>query len=141
MLFTQGGHGNRYVSFARISPGRLQAFKHGGAEFIGIKTLDGSTPKVACGLHFGCVEWSNIISGELPDDSSSRRKKAIHVGQIGGWCAREQSCITKAFGMSASDPNLIAQLGDDYVEFSTKLQPAGMYISSPLLTYSDDVLL
>ncbi len=29
--------------------------------------------------------------------------------------------------MSASDPDLIAQLGEDYVEFSTKLQPAGMY--------------
>ncbi len=75
MLFTQGGHGNRYVSFAHISPGWLQAFKHGGAEFIGIKTLDGSTPKVACGLHFGCVEWSNIISGELPGDSSSRQRR------------------------------------------------------------------
>ncbi len=94
---------------------------------------------VACTLD--AWNGSNVISGELPDESSSRRKKAIHVGQIGGWCAREQSCITKAFGMSASDPALIAQLGEDYVEFSMKLQPAGMYISSPLLTYSDDALL
>ncbi len=81
-----------------------------------------------------------MFTGELPDESSGRRKKAVHIGQIGGWCVREQSCITKAFGMSASDPPLIAQLGKDYVEFSTKLQPAGMYISSELSTGSDYTL-
>lgn len=129
-MFEQGGVLGRYVCFGRIPPSRLDIVQVGGADFIGVKQAHNASPaKVAVNLMFGSVDWSNITSGDPHEGSSanSRRKKAVHLAQIGGFGIRHQALVCKVFRLNASP---VAQQGEDYVEFSTKLMPTGMvYIS------------
>lgn len=119
--FEQGGEGRRYVSLGRISPGKLQVVKHENAEFVGIKNLSGGAAKVACALHFGMVEMSNLTTGERfsGESTNARLKKAVRVTPIPVFAYREQACISMVFGATTLSP--YAQIAPSFTEFATKL--------------------
>lgn len=135
MLYVQGGEDARYVSFPRISPGRLDVVKLGGIDFIACKDVLGGRSKVACALNLGCVESSNLLATEVDTtakDEHQPRKKYIRVTQVAGWSIREQSVICYALGLTETCP--IVQMGWDdesrlpsSLEFSTKPLYNGLY--------------
>lgn len=135
MLYVQGGEDARYVSFPRISPGRLDVVKLGGIDFIACKDVLGGRSKVSCGLNLGCVESSNLLATEVDTtakDERQPRKKYIRVTQVAGWSIREQSVICYALGLTETCP--IVQMGWDdeswlpsSLEFSTKPLYNGLY--------------
>lgn len=133
LKFEQGGKDGRYVSFARISPGKLTTIKISSNDYVALKTMDPSHPKVAVGLNFGCVEWSNLTTG-APRFNNERKKKAIDLLQLGGMAVREQSCICTVLSL---DDSPVVQAGSDYLQFSTKLADGERIIRVITLIHAD----